>query len=70
MKVSIRTVNRVWGHWMKTKEPLAPRKFGRPKTSMSEADKRPILELEIMLITSKSFDAVSVQSRKSLTLFK
>lgn len=31
MKVRIRTVNRVWGHCMKNKEPLAPRKFGRPK---------------------------------------
>ena len=45
MKVSIRTVNRVWGHWMKNKEPLAPRKFGRPKIILSEADKRFILEI-------------------------
>ena len=25
-KVSIRTVNRVWSHWMKNKEPWAPKK--------------------------------------------
>ena len=45
MKISIRTVNRVWGYWMKNKEPLAPGKFGRPKTSLSEADKLLILEI-------------------------
>jgi putative transposase len=45
MKVSIRTVNRVWGHWMKNKEPLAPKRFGRPNTSLSEADKCLILEI-------------------------
>ena len=44
MKVSIRTVNRVWGHWMKNKELLAPKRFGRPNTSLSEADKCLILE--------------------------
>jgi putative transposase len=43
MKVSIRTVNRVWGHRMKNKEPLASRKFGRPKTYLNEAEKRLIL---------------------------
>ena len=43
MKVSIRTVNRVWGHWMKNKAPLAPRKFGSPKTNLNEADKCLIL---------------------------
>lgn len=43
MKVSIRTINRVWGHWMKNKELLAPRKFGRPKTNLNEAAKRLIL---------------------------
>jgi hypothetical protein len=43
IRVSIRTVNRIWGHWMKNKEALAPDKFGRPKTSSSEADKRLIL---------------------------
>ena len=31
MKVSIRTVNRVWSYWMKNKKPWAPKKFGRPK---------------------------------------
>ncbi len=31
MKVIIRTVNRVWGHRMKNKEPLAPKKFVAPK---------------------------------------
>jgi hypothetical protein len=31
MKVSIRTVNRVWSHWMKNKEPWTPKKSGRPK---------------------------------------
>ncbi len=45
MKVSIRTVNRVWGHWMKNKEPLTPRKFGRPKIHLSEADESLILEI-------------------------
>jgi putative transposase len=44
MKVSIRTVNRVWGYWMKNKEPLAPKKFGRPKKSLSESDIHLILE--------------------------
>ena len=45
MKVSIRTVNRVWAHWMKYKEPLAPRKFGRSKTYLNESDKCLILEV-------------------------
>jgi hypothetical protein len=31
MKVSIRTVNRVWSYWMKNKKPWAPKKFGRLK---------------------------------------
>jgi len=38
MKVSIRTVNRVWGYWMKNKKPLAPKKFGRPNKSLGESD--------------------------------
>jgi putative transposase len=29
MKISIRTVNRVWGYWMKNKEPLAPKKMDK-----------------------------------------
>jgi transposase len=45
MKVSIRTVNRVWEHWMKNKEPLAPKKFGRPKTNLNDADTRLILKI-------------------------
>jgi transposase len=45
MKVSIRTVNRVWEHWMKNKEPLAPKKFGRPKTNLNDTDIRLILEI-------------------------
>jgi putative transposase len=45
MKVSIRTVNRVWGYWMKNKAPLAPKKFGRPKKSLSESDIHLILEI-------------------------
>jgi transposase InsO family protein len=45
MKVSIRTVNRVWGHWLKNKEPLAPKKLGRPKTYLNEADKNLILQV-------------------------
>jgi putative transposase len=45
MKISIRTVNRVWGHWMKYKEPLAPRKFGRPKTNLNESDKLLVLKI-------------------------
>jgi len=40
MKASIRTVNRVWENWMKNKEPLAPKKFGRPKMHLNEADTR------------------------------
>jgi len=38
MKVSIRTVSRVWSHWMKNKDPWAPKKFGRPKMILSESD--------------------------------
>ncbi len=50
---------------MKNKEQLAPRKFGRPKTSLSEADKH--LILEIMLISiSKSFDAVEASSKSKI----
>jgi transposase InsO family protein len=45
MKVSIRTVNRVWGHWVKNKELLTPKKFGRPKTYLEEADKCLILQI-------------------------
>jgi transposase InsO family protein len=45
MKVSVRTANRVWGHWMKNKEPLAPKRFGRPKTFLDEADKSLILRI-------------------------
>jgi putative transposase len=45
MKLSIRTVNRVWGHWVKNKEPLTPKKFGRPKAMLKEADKFLILEV-------------------------
>jgi transposase len=65
MKVSIRTVNRVWGHWMKNREPLTPGKFWRSKTSLSEADK--LLILEIMLISiSKSFDAVEASTKSKI----
>jgi len=45
MKLSARTVNRVWGHWVRNKEPLTPKRFGRPKTSLSDADKRLIIEI-------------------------
>jgi putative transposase len=45
VKLSVRTVNRVWSHWVKNKEPLAPKKFGRPKTYLDESDKRLILEI-------------------------
>ena len=31
MKLSIRTVNRVWGHWVKNKEPLAPKSLDGPR---------------------------------------
>lgn len=65
MKVSIRTVNRVWGHWMKTKEPLAPRKFGRPTISMSESDKRLILEISLISI-SESFDTVEASTESKI----
>lgn len=45
MKISIRTVNRVWSHWMKNKEPWAPKKFGRPKKHLGESDVQLILEI-------------------------
>jgi len=45
MKVSIRTVNRVWGYWMKNKEPLTLKNFGRPKTPLNEPDKHLILKI-------------------------
>src|SRR5512137_2627065 len=45
MKVSIRTVNRVWSYWMKNKKPWAPKKFGRPKITLSESDARLVLEV-------------------------
>ena len=45
MKASIRTVNRVWEHWMKNKKPLAPKKFGSPKMHLNEADTRLIFAL-------------------------
>jgi transposase InsO family protein len=45
MKVSARTVNRVWGHWVRNKEPLTPKKFGRPKTHLQEADKLLIVQI-------------------------
>jgi putative transposase len=45
MKVSIRTVSRVWSHWMKNKDPWAPKKFGRPKKSLGESDIQLILKI-------------------------
>ena len=45
MKVSIRTVNRVWGYWMKNKEPLTLKNFGRPKTPLNDPDKLLILKI-------------------------
>jgi hypothetical protein len=45
MKVSIRTANRVWGHWMKNREPLVPKDFGRPKKGLGESDILLILEI-------------------------
>ena len=45
LKISIRTVNRVWSHWMKNKEPWAPKKFGRPKKHLGESDVQLILEI-------------------------
>ena len=45
MKVSIRTVNRVWSHWMKNKEPWTPKKSGRPKKSLDESDIQLILKI-------------------------
>ena len=45
MKTSIRTVNRVWEHWMKNKEPLAPKEFGPSKMHLNEADTRLIFVL-------------------------
>jgi len=51
MKISIRTVNHVWGHWMKNKEPLTPRKFGRPKTNLNESDKLLVLKISLISIS-------------------
>ena len=65
MKVSIRTVNRVWGHWMKNKEPLAPGKFGRSKTYLNEADKCIILEISLISI-SESFDRVEAYTKSKI----
>jgi len=45
MKVSVRTVSRVWSHWMKNKDPWAPKKFGRPKTTLSESNISLILKI-------------------------
>jgi hypothetical protein len=38
MKVSVRTVNRIWSYWMKNKKPWAPKKFGRPKKILSDLE--------------------------------
>jgi hypothetical protein len=65
MKVSIRTVNRVWGHRMKNKEPLASRKFGRPKTYLNEAEKRLILGISLISI-SESFDRVEAYTKSKI----
>jgi len=65
MKVSIRTVNRVWGHWVKNKEPLAPRKFGRSKTYLNDADKRLILEISLISI-SESFDVIETYTKSKI----
>lgn len=45
MKVSVRTVNRIWSYWMKNKKPWGPKKFGRPKKILSESDTCLILEI-------------------------
>src|SRR5512136_2298474 len=45
MKVSIRTVSRVWSHWMKYKEPWAPKKLGRPKKNLGETDIQLVLKI-------------------------
>jgi len=45
MKVSIRTVNRIWSHWMKNKGSWAPKKFGRPNRSLGEPDAQLILKI-------------------------
>jgi len=65
MKVSIRTVNRVWGHWVKNKEPLAPRKFGHSKTYLNDADKRLILEISLISI-SESFDVIETYTKSKI----
>ena len=44
MKVSVRTVNRIWSYWMKNKKPWGPKKFGRPKTTLSKSNSHLVLE--------------------------
>jgi hypothetical protein len=65
MKVSIRTVNRVWSYWMKNKKPWAPKKFGRPKLTLSESDARLVLEISLMGI-SDSFDVVEASTKSKI----
>ena len=62
MKVSIRTVNRVWSHWMRNKEPWVLKKFGRPKKSLSESDIQLILKIHKELNSrAKRIEKISKQ---------
>ena len=67
MKVSIRTVNRVWGYWMKNKEPLTLKKFGRPKTYLNDPDRLLILKISLISI-SKSFDRVEASTKSKIVV--
>lgn len=44
LKISISTVKRVWTYWLKYKEPLEFKPFGRPKTQIPEEDERIVLQ--------------------------
>jgi len=65
MKVSVRTVNRIWSYWMKNKKPWAPKKFGRPKKILSESDTCLILEISLIGI-SESFDGVEASTKSNI----
>jgi hypothetical protein len=65
MKISVRTVNRIWSYWMKNKKPWAPKKFGRPKKILSESDTCLILKISLMGI-SDSFDVVEASTKSKI----
>ena len=65
MKVSIRTVNRVWGHRMKNRDPLAQGKFTRSKTYLNEACKRLILDISLISI-NEGFASVEASTKSEI----